>query len=432
MATVPSKQEQLNQMAAQLQAMQQQAQQIASALQTLTQAKQAGMTITPKTTVEQAQQYLTSKTISDTPQKQLLTPTDFLTQMTALQKALADISTATPSKVGLSEEEKKLYGEALQQLKDRYQQELANLERKQQEEKQRLVARYAAAGFSEPGILEGPMAGVPGIVTKALQELGEQQARERTQLQQAAAGDITAIQMAQAEAERKAQEAAYEQWAKEQQRKLENILKQAGLLETMYSYLTPQQIKVGDRILERDPFTGTYRDVTPEETWRALQEEEIRKNWGWTVDAEGNVWRVNPSLERTERIGKIATKSSTEDQKIIDQIMSDINSTVDQYKLSPEGFRERFIDILAKKYGEKYRDIIANMVYTLMPDITGRTGLYTEKTIPSEIYADLREDILAKKGGLLGRWKYKEEDIIRAYPEVDPQYIRKLIKALRG
>ncbi|MFH8120337.1 MAG: hypothetical protein QXS37_06050, partial [Candidatus Aenigmatarchaeota archaeon] len=201
-----------------------------------------------------------------------------------------------------------------QQLKERYQQELANLERKHQEEKQRLIGRYAAAGFSEPGILEGPMAGVPGIVTKALQELGEQQARERTQLQQAAAGDITAIQMAQAEAERKAQQQAYEQWAREQQRKLENILKQAGLLETIYSYVAPQRMTVGGRILEYDPLSGSYKDVTPTAVTEALRKEEIEKAWSSPdVDDEGNVWRVNKITGEMQIIGKIAKKPTITD-----------------------------------------------------------------------------------------------------------------------
>lgn len=313
MATVPSKQEQLNQIATQLQAAQQQAQQIASAIQALSEAKQAGMTITPKTSVQEAQQFLTTKNISQTPQQQMLTPTDFQSQLASLQRALAETSTAKPPQTGLSAEEKRLYEQTLQQLKDRYQQELANLERKQQEEKQRLVGRYAAAGFSEPGILEGPMAGVPGVVTKALQELGEQQTRERTQLQQAAAGDITAIQMAQAEAERKAQEAAYEQWAKEQQRRLENILKQAGLLETMYSYTAPQRITMGGRILEYDPLTGTYKDVTPAAVTEALKKEETEKSWSLQIDDEGNVWRINPLTGETQRIGKVAKKPTTND-----------------------------------------------------------------------------------------------------------------------
>jgi len=38
-----------------------------------------------------------------------------------------------------------------------------------------LIGRYAAAGFSEPGIAGGSMAGIPGITTKALQDLQEQQ-----------------------------------------------------------------------------------------------------------------------------------------------------------------------------------------------------------------------------------------------------------------
>ncbi|MEM5853848.1 MAG: hypothetical protein QW228_05765 [Candidatus Aenigmatarchaeota archaeon] len=332
----------------------------------------------------------------------------FQSQLASLQRALESLSTATPPQTGLSAEEKRLYEQTLQQLKERYQQELANLERKHQEEKQRLIGRYAAAGFSEPGILEGPMAGVPGIVTKALQELGEQQARERTQLQQAAAGDITAIQMAQAEAERKAQQQAYEQWAREQQRKLENILKQAGLLETIYSYVAPQRMTVGGRILVYDPLSGSYRDVTPESIMETIKQEEIEKAWSLQIDDEGNVWRVNPLTGQMQRIGKVAVAPKTTPEEKWQIKIDDMGNV---WRINPTtGKMEKIGSV----------------------EVPLRSGLYTEKTIPSDIYTDLREDILEKKGGLLGGWKYKEEDIIRAYPEVDPQYIRKLIKALRG
>lgn len=336
MATVTPQQQQLNQIAAQLQAAQQQAQRIASAVQALSQARQMGMTITPNTTVEQARQYLAAKTASSAPLSQqtttpALTTTDFQSQMATLQRALAGMSMANPPSTGLSAQERALYEQTLQQLKDRYQQELANLERKQQEEKQRLIGRYAAAGFSEPGIIEGPTAGIPGVVTKALQELGEQQARGRAQLQQAAAGDITAVQLAQAEAERRAQEKAYNQWAKEQQRKLENILKQAGLLETIYGYAAPQRMTVGGRILEYDPITNTYKDVTPAAITEAIKQEETEKAWSLEIDNEGNVWRVNPLTGQMQRIGKVAVTPKATEEKW--QIKIDENGNV--WRINP-------------------------------------------------------------------------------------------------
>jgi exonuclease VII large subunit len=92
------------------------------------------------------------------------------------------------------------------------------------------------------------MAGVPGIVTQALGEERERQARERATLEQAAAGDILAAQQALAEAERRAREEEYNRWLKEQQQRLENLLKQAGLYETIYEAMAPERFTVGGRI----------------------------------------------------------------------------------------------------------------------------------------------------------------------------------------
>jgi hypothetical protein len=228
----------------------------------------------------------------------------FLQRMNQLLSAYEKTLQSTPPTTGLTPEERGIYEKTTEELKKRYEKALQDLERKHQQEQQRLIATYAAAGFSEPGILAGPMAGVPGVVTQALGEERERQARERTELEQAQAGDILAAQQALAEAERRAREEEYNRWLKEQQQKLENLLKQAGLYETVYEAMTPQRFTLGGRIYEYDPITKTYKDVTPETARKA----EIEKAWEWNVDAQGNVYRVNPLTGEFQIIGRVSPK----------------------------------------------------------------------------------------------------------------------------
>jgi DNA replication initiation complex subunit (GINS family) len=228
----------------------------------------------------------------------------FLQRMNQIISAYEKTLQSTPPTTGLTPEERRIYEQTTEELKKRYEKALQDLERKHQQEQQRLIARYAAAGFSEPGILTGPMAGVPGVVTQALEEERERQARERAALEQAQAGDILAAQQALAEAERRAREEEYNRWLKEQQQKLENLLKQAGLYETIYEATTPQRTTIGGRIYEYDPSTKTWKDVTPE----AAKKAETEKAWEWNVDAQGNVYRVNPLTGEFQVIGKVAPK----------------------------------------------------------------------------------------------------------------------------
>jgi hypothetical protein len=216
---------------------------------------------------------------------------------------------STPPTTGLTPGERGIYEKATEELKKRYEKALQDLERKHQQEQQRLIARYAAAGFSEPGILAGPMAGVPGIVTQALGEERERQARERTALEQAQAGDILAAQQALAEAERRAREEEYRRWAQEQERALRNLLQKAGLYETIYEAQAPVRFTIGRRVIEYDPLTKTYRDVTPEEVEKAEREEREWREGRIIVDDEGNLWWVTPGGQR--KIGKVAKKRKT-------------------------------------------------------------------------------------------------------------------------
>jgi len=74
---------------------------------------------------------------------------------------------------------------------------------------------------------------------------------------------------------------------------------------------------------------------------------------------------------------------------IANRIFNQINMAVDQYRLNPEGFRERFIEGLVTQYGEPARDYISKQVYAQMPDI-GKPEIPTEITElpvePAKVY----------------------------------------------
>jgi len=130
-----------------------------------------------------------------------------------------------------------IYSKAANDLTAKYQKVLEDLKKKQQEDQQRLVGRYAAAGFSEPGILGGSPAGVPGIATKGLNELESQQASDITNLQQAQAGDLNALAAAQASAVQQAQQQALDNYYKQLQL-MQNVL---GNEANLLTYQTPAQ-----------------------------------------------------------------------------------------------------------------------------------------------------------------------------------------------
>ena len=130
-----------------------------------------------------------------------------------------------------------IYNQASSDLKSRYEKMLQDLQKKQQEDQQRLAGRYAAAGFSEPGILGGQAAGVPGVATKGMKELEAAQTSDITNLQQAEAGDLNALAAAQASAEQQAQQQAIDNYYKQLQLMQGVLGQQAGLL----TYKTPEQ-----------------------------------------------------------------------------------------------------------------------------------------------------------------------------------------------
>lgn len=79
---------------------------------------------------------------------------------------------------------------------------------------------------------------------------------------------------------------------------------------------------------------------------------------------------LSKEIELRQGIGELEGIDSPEkERETKSSIVADINRTIDQYKINPAGFRERFIESLIATYGEDYRDYINRQVYSLMPDI---------------------------------------------------------------
>lgn len=206
---------------------------------------------------------------------------EYTKRMRALLTKLEGFATEQPPAKGLSPEEKQSFDTEREQLKARYASALDALRRQQEKDRSRLVARYAAMGFSEPGVIEGPIASEPGIVTKALQEMGEAQKRELSAYEQGQAENLLAITKAEQEAERRARAEAAEEFQRRQE-----VLRRS--LEQQLELVSPEYYTLGGRIFKRDPLTGQNVDVTPKE---ALQQTfEIERNgrkYRVTYDAEG-------------------------------------------------------------------------------------------------------------------------------------------------
>jgi hypothetical protein len=237
----------------------------------------------PAAPVAAATPAITPATVPATP-----TPTpdktpeqEYQDKLRALVRHLEGRATEKPVEKGLSPEEKQTFATEKEQLRARYSEALEALGRQQEKERGRLLGRYAAMGFSEPGAIAGPMASEPGIVTKALQEIGEQQRREQAAYEQAQASGLLEITKAEQEAERRAKTEEAEKFEKRQEamtRNLEDILK-------LY---TPERFTLGGRLFERDVWTGAMKDVTPAEALE--QKVEVERNgklYQITYDAEG-------------------------------------------------------------------------------------------------------------------------------------------------
>ena len=167
------------------------------------------------------------------------------------------LRTPTPEPVGLQPQERQLFTDERANLRARYDAALQTLRRQQEQDRARLIGRYAAAGFTEPGVIAGPMAGEPGIVTRALQETGEVHARNIAGLERGGAEDILAITRAEQEAERRGRVEAAEQFARRQDALVRNLERQMEIAR-------PEQFTLNNRVFQRDRATGAVTDITPQ------------------------------------------------------------------------------------------------------------------------------------------------------------------------
>ena len=322
---------------------------IQSKLGTLREAEKAGMTITPKTSVEEARQFLKPKPqpepkvgyIQPTqpkvdyiqpPQIQMPEPPktdifgklkDFLTgllptqpkvevpDITAKSKALADVQKEiadTEKKYLLTAEKWRNEAMAKGLTMPYLKGKLGQLERQRDIEMASLYAKQRA--------LQGDLANAQKLAQYAA-DLAQNDFNNKLKI----------VNLALEEASREASSA--------QKQYIEALRNQFDLYK--------QQMNKVYQLMVQYPDAG----ILPSDDWRTIQDK----------------------IKQSALYRKKTTISTERPQSIRKNIISDINRAVDQYRLNPEGFRERFIESLVATYGEPYRDYIVKQVYSLMPDI---------------------------------------------------------------
>jgi hypothetical protein len=265
----------------------------------ITQARAAGMPITPQTTAQQAQEFLAAIPAAPAAAPVPPTPTEQMRQLLTEEMA----ALRSPAVIeGLTPEERQTFADERRLLADRYTARMDALRRQHEREQQRLIGRYAVAGFTEPGIIAGPMAGEPGIVTRALGDIREQQRRELAELEQAKAGGLLDVARAERELERRGR-------AEEIGRFERRRAAMQRILERQMELAEPERFTLGGRIFQRDPVTGQVTDVTPPE---ALQQQVEVERGGRrlriTFDAQGReVGHIDLGPVERARIDKPAS-----------------------------------------------------------------------------------------------------------------------------
>ena len=145
------------------------------------------------------------------------------------------------------------------------------------------------------------------------------------------------------------------------------------------------------------------------------------------------------ALKAVEDEAKTATTAETTAKK---NILANINSAVDQYKLNPDGFREKQIESLIATYGEENRAYIKEQVYALMPNITGSTpssntlsttiggmlglGSSDAKSFDSDIEQEIKK-VYEGEYGTEGAREKALESLVVKYPGLDREKIKEII-----
>ncbi len=160
---------------------------------------------------------------------------------------------------------------------------------------------------------------------------------------------------------------------------------------------------------EREIIDQAYQTLLQREQEIKAEKEQVGElmiqypNAGITVD--DSLDEARRKVAEWLRMQPEEEEIPEEDLTIKRRIISEINSAVDQYRLNPEGFREKFIESLVSTYGEKYRDYITKQVYTLMPDIKTTTESVLGFPIvgtEEEAITDIIAQVLCEEQG--GTW----------------------------
>ncbi len=117
----------------------------------------------------------------------------------------------------------------------------------------------------------------------------------------------------------------------------------------------PTYRSVGGALYEMIPGEEPRKVIEAEQNIESMTYQGQR----WEKDPATGEWKL--AFELPEQTPSLQTVKSN--------IVSDINRAVDQYKLNPEGFRERYIEALVATHGEEHRKYITNQTYALMPSI---------------------------------------------------------------
>lgn len=202
------------------------------------------------------------------------------------------------SSTGLTPDQEKLYTDLKNQIETQYTQALADLRKQQETARQRLLGRYAAMGFSEPGIIEGETTSMPGIATKGLREFETEAQKQLTNLTGQKASDLLAIEQA--------RQNLLAQQARQAEQDLQNRL---ALMANLYQTFGPQVISSGGLSYTYNPQTGETNIITPPEIQAMLSTTSPKESYSTPqVDENGNVFVVDYSQNPPKVInaGKVA------------------------------------------------------------------------------------------------------------------------------
>lgn len=153
-------------------------------------------------------------------------------------------------------------------------------------------------------------------------------------------------------------------------------------IESLAQYQSPQE-KLAQQITQEAAMkAGGYGTYAPAKTTSDLQTLGSATTGYYSYDpTTGKTTKLDTGSGSDGAGTPIPSDSSGVSTAVAKTIQSDINQAIDQYKINPSGFRERFIEAEVARYGENARSYINKQVYALMPDINPSSS--PAKTTPN-------------------------------------------------